>query len=87
MQYHPNAFADSYKLFAPTFTPPKPSLSRLHIAETIIRANTDLSRMHMASTFNRAGLLQLLASHGVRVGQTGLGEEVEEGDLPGCQTQ
>lgn len=80
--------SDDGQMFAPTATPPNPSFSRLHLAETIIRTNTDRRRMHMGSTFNRVGLLQFLAAQGVNVRPPGQGgDEEREGDLQGCQTQ
>lgn len=72
MEQHPtlpmvavSGIDNTVKLFSPMFKPPDPSFSRLHLQESIIRANTTRPRYQTGSSFGSASLLDFLSSRGV----------------------
>ena len=71
--------------------PPTPSFARLHLRESIIKANTARRAFRPSSAFGSVSLLEFLASRGLtaRVGLDGLDEEEgeEEAGPQQCQTQ
>lgn len=81
-------------MFAPTPVRPDPSFSRLHLHDSIIKANTDPAQFLTGSTFGRMSLLNFLASRGM-LGPEALqegaamdgGEGMPEQGLQQCQTQ
>jgi hypothetical protein len=88
MEQHPtlplvavSGIDNTVKLFAPLSGKPNPSFSRLHLRDSIIKANTD-RRLHSPSTaFGNLDLLEFLASRGLQA-------RMGDGDPdPQCATQ
>jgi len=75
-------------MFAPVSQRPDPSFSRLHLRDTIIKANTQRPRYRSGSVLGRASLLDFLASRGIvaRV-EGGEGEPNEQEVLQECTQQ
>jgi hypothetical protein len=92
MEQHPtlpivavSGIDNTVKIFAPLSKPPPNSFSRLHLQDSIIKANTDRTRFQPSSTFGSASILEFLASRGIQARFAG-GDEDEDGE-PQCATQ
>jgi hypothetical protein len=73
-------------MFAPTLTPPNPSLVRTHLQQNIIKNNTDPERVHMGSALNRLTLMQLFAAQNIIPSMND--PEDDGGPIrPSCETQ